>query len=403
MTPAARIAAAATLLDQIMGEGAQADRLLAAWGRSNRYAGSGDRAAIADLVYDRLRRWRSCCWRGGVETGRGALLGGLLLDETPVAEIDRLFSGEGYGPAALSDAEREQLPAASPAPAPPETLDYPDWLSDELDRSLGLQLAEIMTALRQRAPLDLRVNLLRTSVDEALRGLADAGVSAAPGPLSPTCLRVSSGDRRLRGSPPYRDGWVEPQDAASQAVVDLTGAAPGDTVLDFCAGGGGKTLALAASMQGQGLLVAHDVDPGRMIDLPARAERAGVVIETRETAQLADLEGRCDIVLVDAPCSGAGAWRRQPEAKWRLTRQRLDALLAAQVEALDAAAIYVRPGGKLVYVTCSFLECENRLQAEGFANRCPAFMQIQPVFSTLPGDAGDGFFAAVFARGSEAS
>jgi 16S rRNA (cytosine967-C5)-methyltransferase len=372
--------------------------------RENRYAGSKDRAAIADIVYDCLRKRRSLAAQGGGETGR-ALVAAHVVAEG--GDVDALFSGDRFSPAPLTEAERAAL-AAEPSMTDAERLDVPDWLEAPLRASLGADFEPALRALRERAPLDLRVNSLKAEVSDARAALAAEGVEAEPGPFSPWCLRVAEGARRVATSSAYRDGLVEIQDAASQAVARLAGAAPMMTVVDICAGGGGKSLALAAEMQGVGRLVAHDVAPQRLRDLPERAERAGVIPQIVATGELSALEGQADVVLVDAPCSGSGAWRRNPDSKWRLTPERLNALVRAQAEALDMAAPLVKPGGRLIYATCSILRRENEDAATDFLARRSAFeaAPIGPLEGAVtadPGlrlhpatDLGDGFYVAAF-------
>jgi 16S rRNA (cytosine967-C5)-methyltransferase len=367
MTPAARVAAAIEVLETFVASDAPADRLLAAWGRAHRFAGSGDRAAIADRVYVCLRRWRSSSWRLRRDTPRAAAIGSLVDEGIDPAA---LFDGARHGPAPLSADERAAL-ASPPEPAPdPVRLDYPDWLDDPLRDSLGPAFETALAALRNRAPVDMRTNLLRGDRDAALAALAAGGIDAWPTPHAPTALRAAPGAPVARARA-LRDGLIELQDAASQAAALLADARPGETVLDFCAGGGGKALALAAAMGGRGRVIAHDVAPGRMRDIPERARRAGARIETALTGDLVSLEGGCDLVFVDAPCSGSGAWRRDPGGKWRLTRERLDALMRLQSEVLQSAARYVRPGGadrlRDMLVACE-RECRD-------CRRIPAFAQ----------------------------
>ena len=254
---------------------------------------------------------------------------------------------------------------------------------------------------RRRAPLYLRVNLLRGDRAAAIAALAADRIAAEPGPLSPACLKVLSGARAVARASAYRDGLVEIQDAASQAAADYARATPGDTLLDYCAGAGGKTLALAAAMAGQGRLHAHDIAPRRLAQLVERAGRAGVEVTLHEPGRTGSLTGRCDLVLVDAPCSGSGAWGRNPDAKWRLTADRLAAYAQTQDTILAEAAAAVRPGGRLVYVTCSMLGVENADRAAGFlATHANFHARRAPLVLTLL-DGGDGFFACEFHRDAE--
>lgn len=396
MRPAARLRAAADILDAVLAgldrPGPTAEARLAEWGRANRYAGSKDRAAIGDLAFDALRRRRRLALAmAGADGGPGASAGAsearaLLLaaqaaQGASLAEIQALAAGGDRALAPLSPGEAARLEiiassgldAASPPDASPAArADFPDWLWPALTRST-VQPEQEAAYLTRRAAVDLRVNTLKASPDAAAEALAAAGVAVGPAPWSPIGLRCA-GAPRLGGLAPRRDGWVEPQDAASQAAALLCGARPGETVLDFCAGGGGKTLALAAQMAGRGRLLAYDVAPKRMIGLADRAAAAGARVEILRAAQaLAPLESACDLVVVDAPCSGSGSWARDPEGKWRLTPDRLAALGRAQQAALDRAAEQVRPGGRLVYITCSLLACENEDQTRAFAARRPEF------------------------------
>jgi 16S rRNA (cytosine967-C5)-methyltransferase len=269
----------------------------------------------------------------------------------------------------------------------PVRLDYPDWLDGPLRDSLGTAFEPAMRALRHRAPVDLRVNALKADRETARAMLAGDGIAAEPLDLLPTALRAPTGAPVAR-SRAYREGVVELQDAASQAAAAMATAGPGDTVLDFCAGGGGKTLALAAQMGGHGRLLAHDATPARMRDLPARAARAGATGESAAAHTRAALVGRCDVVFVDAPCSGSGSWRRDPGGKWRLTPERLRALPALQADILREAARYCRPGGRLIYATCSML------QSEADAGTAAMGRPPQEALRLTPADGHDGFYCA---------
>lgn len=391
MTPPARVAAAIEIVDDWLACGEGLDRILTRWGRAHRFAGSGDRHAIADLAYDAVRRMRSAAWVAGATEpagGRALLRGSLILDGADPAAF---FTGERHAPARL--AENERQPARSLASAPRAVrLDIPDWL--------GLELADMpenaLAALRERAPLDIRANLLKATPEQAIATLSVDGIEAAPAPLSPTALRVRSGQRRVAGSRAFRDGLVEIQDAASQAVGDLAAARPGETVLDLCAGGGGKTLALAAAMQNRGRLLAHDISPRRIAGLPDRAARAGARVDIVTTAELDRLRGSCGLVFVDAPCSGSGAWRRNPDAKWRLTPAALDAFTATQDSLLAQAAALARPGGRILYATCSIIPRENRARIDAFVARSPGWRLSASIAPAPP--EGDGFFAALLER-----
>lgn len=349
MTPPARAQAAIELLDRILVAaregGAAADTLISRYFAERRYAGSKDRRAVRELVYAAIRRAGE-----PPVSGRAALLG--LAQDDP--GLPALFDGGAHAPAPIAAGEPSAFAGVAPA-----------WLEKRLSAS-GLS-AEERAALVGRAPLDLRVNRLRPgAVDlpeaEPISGLPDA-------------LRLPTGFNVER-THAWGRGLIEVQDAGSQLVTLATGAAPGDRVIDLCAGGGGKTLALASMMQDRGSILATDTDRNRLQRLPARADRAGVTLVTsrlldpgKEREQLEDQRGTADVVLVDAPCSGTGTWRRNPEARWRLTPDRLDRLVATQARLLDLAAELVRPGGALVHVVCSLLDAEGRDQATAFLQR----------------------------------
>lgn len=386
MTPAARVAAAIEILDMI-GDGTPAEQVLTRWGRSNRFAGSKDRAAIRDHVFDVLRQNRSVAWLGGASTGRGLMLGLLRAGGVDPATI---FTGEGHAPAPL-----EEYELAAPEGDMPtvDALNLPDWLADEFSNSLGDMATQTATILQSRAPLTLRVNTHKTDTHGATLMLKEAGVEVEANPLSPSALTVTEGPRRVRNSAAYLEGFVELQDASSQAVVDALPASK--RVLDYCAGGGGKALALAA--RGADAVFAHDVDPARMRDLPLRAARAEAEITQLATSELAR-SGPYDLVLVDAPCSGSGSWRRAPEAKWTLTREKLNATTVLQDEILDAAQQLVAPGGTLAYATCSILRDENMARVEAFLERHSDWnCALHKTYDVS--DLGDGFFTAHLTKG----
>lgn len=381
MTPGARVAAAVEILDRVLG-GEPAEKALTSWARASRFAGSKDRAAIRDHVFDALRRLRSAAAEGGcpvgAPTGRGVMIG--LLRQDGVAP-ETLFTGEGHAQPPLAPDE-----AVPRAPTRAEALDLPDWLLPEFERSLDELTEQAAAALRERAPVFLRVNLARATPETAIAALAEEGISAQRHPLSPTALQVTEGARRIAQGAAYRDGLVELQDAASQAVVDRIPLSPDLRVLDYCAGGGGKALAMAARTGGR--VDVHDADPGRMKDLPARATRAAADLRVTATPRPG-----YDLVLCDVPCSGSGAWRRQPEGKWRLTPERLAQLGAIQAGILESAAALVVPGGRLVYATCSVLGPENEAPVHAFAEGRPEW-RLEGAHRFHPEEGGDGFFVA---------
>ena len=387
MTPSARVQSAVELLDSIIAaardKGPPADRILADWFRGNRFAGSKDRRAIRELVYDAIR---AC---GPVPaSGRAAMLR-LAQGDTALAG---LFDGSQYGPAPIAEGEE----AAEGGVAP-------EWLEAALAAS-GIAGPEA-AALLERAPLDVRVNTLKAD-RETIELRAEARPIEAP-----------NGLRLAQGTPveqweAYRSGLIEVQDGGSQLACEAVTARPGETVIDLCAGAGGKTLALAAMMGNAGTLIAADTDRGRLSRLAPRAERAGALIaETvlldpgRELEALAAWRGKADAVLVDAPCSGSGTWRRNPEARWRLAPQDLERFAGTQAWLLEIAAELVRPGGRLIYVVCSLLDAEGADQVASFLAAHPDWRADPPALplGTPRGtgtrltpfhDGTDGFFIA---------
>jgi len=380
MTPGARASAAIEVLDRILA-GDPAERALTNWGRASRFAGSGDRAAVRDLVFDALRRRRSAAALGGGLTGRGLVLG--LCRE---AGNEALFSGDGHAPLPTTEADQTRTPTSD------EALDAPDWLLPDLRESLGPDCAAVLQTLRMRAPVFARVNMRKTDNAGALATLARDGITARPHPLAPTAIEITGNARKLQASAAYQEGFIELQDAASQAIVDVLPLADGMRVLDHCAGGGGKTLAMAA--RARLLLYAHDIAPRRMADLPPRARRAGVEVSLTDTPEAL---APYDLVLVDAPCSGSGSWRRDPEGKWALTPGRLTALTDLQAQILRRAAAMVSPGAWLAYATCSLLRRENRTQIDGFLSGTAGFALQREVMLT-PLSGGDGFYLALMRR-----
>ena len=391
MTPPARVQAAIELLDGVIQSaregGAAADTLIARYFKTRRYAGSKDRRAVRDLVFRAIRR------AGEVPpSGRAAMLG--LAQDEP--DLLLSFDGSPHGPAPVRGGE----PTATPSHAPA-------WLTARLDPLID---GKDLEALLGRAPLDLRVNRLRGDRKAALIALPEA----APTPHSPIGLRLPEGFQAER-TEAWHAGLVEVQDEGSQLLCLACGAEPGMLVVDLCAGAGGKTLALAAEMANQGRILASDTDRNRLGRMPARLERAGArIVERRlldpggEAEALADLAGRADLVLVDAPCSGTGTWRRNPETRWRLNPERLMRLTALQARLLDIARELVRPGGHLVYAVCSVLAEEGRDQAEALAGRSslvsetpliPAGRSAGPGLLLSPArDGTDGFFVARWQR-----
>ncbi len=381
MTPSARAAAAITVLDRILG-GENAEQALTNWGRASRFAGSGDRAGVRDLVFQALRCRRSYAALGGAQTGRGLILGHFRAEGI---DLDTVFTGEGHSPA------RVALEDGHP-PRGNEALDCPDWLAPRLEQSLGGDFPAVMAALRQRAPVFLRVNVQRCSLAEAQARLEHEGITTRRNNLAKNALEVTGNARKIQASTAYADGVVELQDAASQAIVEALPLAEGMRVLDHCAGGGGKTLAMAARARLK--LWAHDATPGRMRDLPVRASRADVKVSLTDNPEKT---APYDLVLTDVPCSGSGSWRRDPQGKWALTAARMAELAEVQAAILARAAAMVGPGGWLAYATCSLLEEENDGRIATFLAANPNWRQDRNLRLT-PLDGADGFFLSLLTR-----
>jgi 16S rRNA (cytosine967-C5)-methyltransferase len=430
MTPGARLAAAIEILELSETGATPADTVLAGYFRYRRYAGAKDRRNISDTVFDIWRSWARLGWwieraAAGPPTPRHRVLADAILrGEQTVNALARICSGEGYTPAPLNDSERRFLErlerqnldhADMPAWV---TGEYPEWLTGPLTLAFGERLREELAALNQPATVDLRVNTLKGDCARALKVLGNDGISAEPTPLSPIGLRI--GQRaNLRPTTAYKGGFVEVQDEASQLASLLADARPGMAVVDLCAGAGGKTLALAAAMKGKGRLIACDANAERLERFGPRLKRSGarnveIAAPDRLREEFSDKAAR---VLVDAPCSGTGRWRREPDARWRLDAESLDRYRAAQTEILDAAAPLVAPHGRLIYVTCSVLCEENEDQIEAFLSRHDDFHAL-PIAETwrdvlgtqapdgtgnflrlTPARSGtDGFFVAILER-----
>lgn len=383
MTPGARVQAAIDCLERIEA-GTAAEKALTGWARGARYAGSKDRAAVRDHVYDVLRQKRSCAALGGGKNARALMLG-LLRGQG--ADVATLFNGVGHAPAPLDpDEAQEHAPYIGP--------EVPDWMLPLFEARYGAAMHDALAPMSQRADVFLRVNLRKTDMGGAVADLAQDDIVAQPVGLASGALIVLEGARKIARSRPYLDGLVELQDASSQAAMETLEFAPGARVLDYCAGGGGKVLALAG--RGNGAFFAHDANPGRMRDLPVRAERAGVNVALLEGAEI-DRQEKYDVVLCDVPCSGSGTWRRDPDAKWRFTSERLSELNAIQDDILDRAAPLVSEKGQLVYSTCSLLAEENDHRIAAFLSRNPSWaLGFQQQWDLTGG--ADGFFVAHLSR-----
>src|SRR5438132_529761 len=387
MTPAARLSAAIELIETIDAQRVPAAKALKEWGTAHRYAGSGDRAAISGLIWDVLRRRASSAWIMDDDRPRARVLGMLKLERgLDVDAIAALCDGGRFAPEQLTEGERAALASRTLEDAPAHVAgDYPEWLDGYLAQVFGEDRAAEATAMARRAPLDLRVNTLKAKREKVLSSLAHLGATVTP--WSPIGLRIELGaDARSPGIHAEEDfikGAIEVQDEGSQLAALFSGAKPGEQVIDLCAGAGGKTLALAAMMQGKGRLIATDHDKRQLAPIHERLSRAGVHnCDVRapkgQSDTLSDIHG-ADLVLIDAPCTGTGTWRRNPDAKWRMRPGALEVRLKDQVAVLDRAADLVKPGGRIAYITCSVLPQENGEQIRAFTARHPQFTVVPPV------------------------
>ena len=404
MTPAARLSAAIELIETIDTQRVPAAKALKEWGTAHRYAGSGDRAAVSGLIWDVLRRRASSAWIMDDDTARARLLGMLRLERGMDTDaIAALCDGGRFAPAPLTSGERSALASRSLAAAPaPVAGDYPEWLDGYLAQVFGDDRVAEAAAMASRAPLDLRVNSLKAKRDKVLGSIAHLG--AHPTPWSPIGLRIELGaDARNPGIHAEEDfikGAIEVQDEGSQLAALLSAAKPGEQVIDLCAGAGGKTLALAAMMQGKGRLIATDHDKRQLAPIYERLSRAGVHNADVRPPKggddpLADIRASADLVLIDAPCTGTGTWRRNPDAKWRMRPGALEVRLKDQREVLDRAAALVKPGGRIAYVTCSILAPENGEQILDFISRHPEFAVVPPLqTATVLWDRAEAFAEA---------
>lgn len=421
MTPAARLAAAASILDSIAQGRQPAEVVMKAWGTANRYAGSKDRRAIADRVYKVIRARARLSWiMGGREDGRALVIGSLhALDNLSLEEIEALHSGDGYGPRPLSKQERSRITSVEGELPGWVAAGLPKFVVEDFQKVFGddwqNQAHELMAP---RAPIDLRINSLKTTREDVEGELRAAELSPEYTPWSELGLRLAAEPPpNIQALEGFKTGAFEIQDEGSQIICALVDAKPGTTVVDYCAGGGGKTLGLAQSMQGQGRLVASDVVNKRLENIRPRLERAGVEAELVLIGQngggLEDLNDAADLVLVDAPCSGSGTWRRHPEDAWRLTAEEVERLHGLQTRIMSQAAKLVKVGGRIAYVTCSMLSRENEDSAAAFEAAHPNFKPV-PLTEDMhavaslakghtlrmsPASTGtDGFFFALYER-----
>lgn len=392
MRDAGRIAAAIEVLDTVMNRHQPVKDALRDWGKANRYAGSGDRAWISGLVLDAMRRRASLTLLMGADSPRALVLGTLAHSwEMNADALAAIFEGDEHAPDPLTDAERAGMAATLPDDAPLHAhAEIPEWLSESFERGFGADAALEGASMADRAPVDLRVNTLKTDPEKAISAVR-AQINADPSVLLTTAIRIPGTDPRAKSPPAdaipaYGKGWVEVQDVGSQIAALAASPVAGLQALDFCAGAGGKTLSLAAMMNNTGQLYAWDFDWRRLRAIWPRLERAGVrsvqVRAGKEAEALGDLEDKMDLVFVDAPCTGSGTWRRRPDTKWRLKEKALATRITQQDEVLAKAAKYVKPGGRMVYVTCSVLPEENGDRIEAFLNANPDFRAV-PVMDAL--------------------
>jgi 16S rRNA (cytosine967-C5)-methyltransferase len=373
-----RIKAAIEVLDDILNRKTPATLALRDWGKSNRYAGSKDRSAIGNYVYDALRCKNSLEFRMNNDKPRALILGSaVFIGERTTEELFEAFENNKHSPEQLTKDEILKLSGSIDLSGAPDWVraDIPEWIWPAFENNFSDSAIDEGNALTKRPPLDLRVNTLKSNVSDVINELKDKNIEKCA--ISPVGLRIvaARADGRLPNiqiEESYQTGAVEIQDEGSQIVSLLVDAKPGETILDYCAGAGGKTLALAADMQNQGTVFGFDIDKRRLSPLYQRAQRAGAnIIDIRQppSENLKDLVGKMDRVLVDAPCTGLGTWRRKPDSKWRLNEDGLELRNNEQRSVLNSAKGFVRPGGLLFYVTCSMLAEENEAQVYDFIEK----------------------------------
>ncbi len=431
MTPAAHLAAVTELLgvcETFWGNGERkpADLLVADFFRARRYIGSKDRASIAGLFYFIVRRKASLAWLAHQSQHAASprvlvMLGAAFQQGLSLSQIEELHGEGKYAPPALTAGEKAMLGAAlrrgvqDATMPPPVRYNLPAWLCETLNDTYGEATPALLDALMDEAPLDIRVNTLKAVPKQVLHGLKKQGIHhAKPAPYAPDCLRLARREA-LFSLQMFRDGWFEVQDEGSQLVASLVEAKPKERVIDFCAGAGGKTLAIAVSMNNAGRILAFDVHSGRLEEAAKRFRRAGVhnaetrLITSETDAGIKRHKRSADWVLVDAPCTGTGTWRRNPDLKWRTAHSDLEELVALQRRILASASRLVKEGGYLVYATCSLLGEENTQQVHWFLQTYPEFSATPFSIAGLaesvhqlqlsPATHGtDGFFVAKFQR-----
>jgi 16S rRNA (cytosine967-C5)-methyltransferase len=419
--PGPRIQASIDLLNSVEAGDDAADRIVAAYFRRRRYAGSKDRAAVTELVYAVLRRRAWLGWRlsnagAGGQGARLMVIAQLVDGGVPENEIAALFDGSEHAPTPLSleEAAIVQLLQRPPSGTPPPSVagNYPGWLHSALEQRFGTNLAAEMAALNERAPLDLRVNMVRSNRESVLARLRADGFDAKPTPFARSGVRLVDA-RQIDAHPLYRDGLIEIQDEGSQIVAALVGAQAGERIIDYCAGAGGKALALAAVMGDHGEIIACDTSSARLRKMVPRLARAGANIVHPCSMEEACVQGKFDRVLLDVPCSGIGAWRRRPEARWLFSEEKLIKYNELQDDLLVKGAEATAKNGTLVYATCSVLRAEGEDRIGSFLERVPGFEVVDadqiwpelldgvrpdqgPFVNLSPAtSATDGFFVAV--------
>jgi 16S rRNA (cytosine967-C5)-methyltransferase len=419
MKPGARVAAAIEVWEQLDaahhdGGRTPADVVLGKYFRQRRFIGSKDRREISRQVYGVLRHERALAWRleqdGLGRSPLGMILSGLIfMDGLGLSELQDLFNGDSYCPSPLADAEtawvkhRTGEPLLHEAMPEPVRFNFPDWMQSQLGELFGEQLGMAMAALNAEAPVDLRVNTLKATREEVLAALKAEGLDPVPMERSEVGVRLRQ-RAVLPATRAFRDGWLEVQDEGSQLVAQLVRAQPGELGIDFCAGAGGTTLALAAAMENRGRILAWDVAESRFKKMKARLVRAGVdnvqrrLLQSERDPFIDQFREAADWVLVDAPCTGAGLWRRSPDLRRRTSESDLDIAVEQQRKILGSATRLVKPGGRLVYATCSILPRENEEQMDWFLSNHSEFKCAEKL-RLFPHEHGtDGFFAAVLER-----
>ncbi len=425
-----RIAAAIEIVDGLNQRGRPVSLALKDWGQANRFAGSKDRAAIGNLVYDTMRKRASHQFSMQSETGRALVLSVIVRDwGIDMEELEAAFASDNFAPEEISSEEKKLLLSETPLKNAPEHVqaNIPEWLMASFEKSFGKNWPEQAQSQSERPPLDMRVNILKSNSEKVQKSLER--FSPQPMDIATNGLRILPGTKAERianisADEAYKKGWVEIQDQGSQIVSALSNAKPGEQVLDFCAGGGGKTLALASMMENKGQIFAHDADRNRLAPIFDRLKRAGirnVQVRSPQEGALDNLVGKMDKIVIDAPCTGTGTWRRHPDSRWRLSPAQLEKRVNEQAQILDEAKKFLRPGGEMIYITCSILPEENIEQIESFITKNQEFDSIdmeqrwseiyphsaqQPIFdrrgatlTPLSTDT-DGFYISVLALNS---